>query len=187
MPLTSIYNVSYYNSSTTYALYDIVLYSVGGTNQYFYSLKYSNTSNPTITSAWGGYKSYNTPYGSPISAPEFFWIPNYSSDIENKPSISLIKFGDGYEQRMADGVNNSFLKLNLIFEGRTEREMRAIVHFLNARKGFQPFFFRYAYPYNYDAASQNYPKRFVVDEFTSRAVFYDNYTVNAKFSETANI
>ena len=183
MPLTSIYNVNYYNSSTSYSLYDIVIYN----SKYYYSLKYSNTSNPTVANDWGGFKSYSSPYGSPISGPDFFWMPNYSSDIESKPSIAVIKFGDGYEQRMADGINSNFIKLNLIFEGRTEREMRAIVHFLNSRKGYEPFFFNYAYPYNYDSSSQNYPKRFVVDEFTSRPVFYDNYTINAKFSETANI
>jgi phage-related protein len=183
MPLSSIYNVSAYNSSVTYALNDICIYN----SKYYYSLKWSNTSNPTVATAWGGYKSFSTPYGAAVSGPEFIWIPNYASDIENKPSVITIKFGDGYEQRIPDGVNNSLIKLNLIFEGRSEREMKAIVHFLNVRKGIEPFFFNYSFPYNYDSVSQNYPKRFMVDEFTSRSVFYDNYTVNAKLSETVNI
>jgi len=183
MPINSIYNVSAYNSNLTYTLNDIVLYN----SKYYYSLKYSNTSNPTVSAAWGGYKSYNTPYGSPVAAPDFFWIPNYASDIENKPSVTVIKFGDGYEQRISDGINSSFIRLNLTFEGRNEREVRAIIHFLNARKGVEAFFFNSAFPYNYDSSSQLYPKRFIAEEFTSRAVYYDNYTINAKFIETSNI
>jgi|APGre2960657444_1045066.scaffolds.fasta_scaffold05923_2 phage-related protein len=183
MPLSSIYNVSAYNSNATYALNDICIYN----SKYYYSLKWSNTSNPTIASAWGGYKSYSTPYGAAVAAPECIWVPNYASEIENKPMVMKIQFGDGYEQRVPDGINGSLIKLSLIFEGRSEREVKAIVHFFNARKGVEPFFFHHVFPYNYDSTSQNYPKRFMVDEFSTRSVFYDNYTVNAKLSETVNI
>lgn len=183
MPTFSIYNVSPYNGATSYSLHDIVVYQ----NRYYYSLKYSNTSVPTAVTSWGGYKSYQTPYGNPVAAPDFFWIPNYTSEIENKASVTIVKFGDGYEQRTPDGINNSLIKLNLTFEGRSERETRAIVHFLNARKGTEPFFFANAFPYNYDSVSQNHPKKFIAEEFTIRSVYYDNYTISAKFIETTNI
>jgi phage-related protein len=185
MAESSIYNVSEYSNSTTYSKNDIVYLN----KQYYYSLV-DNNSNHTPTSAvnsyWGGYRSYSSAAASPVSAPEFIWVSNYASEIQSKPAVNLVKFGDGYEQRSEDGINNTLLKLSLTFEGRDKQETRAITHFISKRRGAQHFFFDAPFPYNFDN-SQNYPKRFVCEEWSVRYVFFNNYNISATFVETANI
>ena len=181
----SIYDVGTYGGSTIYAKNDIVLYN----KNYYYSLVDNNQGNTPSTSVnnyWGGYRSYSSAVAAPIVAPEFIWIGNYTSEISNKPAVNLVKFGEGYEQRTQDGINNNLLKFNIVFEGRDKKETRAIAHFLHKRRAVYSFFYRLPFPYNFDS-SQNYPKRFVCEEWTLRTVFFNNYTINATFSETANI
>jgi phage-related protein len=177
----SLYSVSSYSNSTSYAKNDIVLSS----NNYYYSLVDDNLNHtPTSSTSniyWGGYRYY-----SAVTKPEFFWKPTYASQLQMKPAVNVIKFGNGYEQRMADGINNNLQKFNLNFEGRDKNETRAIAHFLHKRKAADSFFFDAPFPYNFDA-SQSYPKRFICDEWDIGYNFYNNYNITAKFSETSNV
>jgi phage-related protein len=181
----SIYDVSAYNSAIPYNLNDIVLYN----NYYYYSLKNNNQGNvPSAASNafWGGYRSYSSAVAAPIAAPEFIWESNNSSEVSNKPAINLVKFGEGYEQRSTDGINNNLLRFNLVLEGRDKNETRAILHFLHKRRGVFPFFYRLPFPYNFDT-SQNYPKRFVCEEWAMKTIFFNNYTITTTFLESTNI
>lgn len=177
----SIYKVASWSGGATYGKNDIVLYN----QNYYYSLVDNNFNNTPSTSTsnafWNGYRSYST-----LARPYFFWEGTYASQIKNKPGITSIKFGNGYEQRTEDGVNNALLQFELVFDGRDENETRAILHFLQKRKGAAPFFYDPPFPYNFDN-SQNYPKRFFCDEWSLAYNFYNNYRINASFVETATV
>ena len=176
----SLYNVEQYIGTTGYYKNDIVLYN----SIYYYSLTNNNQGNiPSSTSTyWDGYKTYGT-----LNKPNFFWKASYNnSDLKLKPGVSIIKFGDGYEQRIPDGINSNSLRFNLTFEGRDKNETRAIAHFLHKRKSVEGFFFDPPFPYNFDT-SQTYPKRFVCEEWSISYNFFDNYTINTTFIETANL
>jgi phage-related protein len=177
----SLYSVSGYQSNISYVKNDIVLAS----NNYYYSLVNNNSNNtPTSSTSniyWGGYRSY-----SGLARPEFFWNPSYSSQLQIKPAVNVIKFGNGYEQRTPDGVNNNLLRFDLLLEGRDKNETRAIAHFLHKRKASDSFFCDAPFPYNFDS-SQSYPKRFVCEEWNVSYNFYDNYNISIKISETSNI
>lgn len=179
----SLYKVDNWSSAVSYSKNDIVLY-VGN---YYYSLIDDNLFHTPSVSFninnihWGGYRYY-----SGLTRAEFFWKPSYGSQFQIKPAVSVIKFGNGYEQRIADGINNNLQKFNLNFEGRDKNETRAIAHFLHKRKGVDSFFFDAPFPYNFDA-SQSYPKRFICDEWDVTYNFYNNYNITSKFSETSNI
>ena len=177
----SLYKVDTWNSAISYSKNDIVLY--GG--YYYYSLVDANqTHTPTSSTAnvyWGGYRYY-----SAVTKPEFFWKPSYASQLQIKPAVNVIKFGNGYEQRTPDGVNNNLLKFDLLLEGRNKNETRAIAHFLHKRKASDSFFCDAPFPYNFDN-SQSYPKRFVCEEWNISYNFYDNYNISIKISETSNI
>jgi phage-related protein len=189
MAESSIYNVSVYGNSTTYSKNDIV-YHPSSNGQYYYSLVNNNIGNTPTSAAnsyWGGYRSYSSASAAGVSAPEFIWVSNYASEIQSKPSMNLVKFGDGYEQRTEDGINNTLLKLNLTFEGRDKQETRAITHFVSKRRGAQHFFFDAPFPYNFDSTSQNFPKRFICEDWSIRYVFFNNYNISTTFIETSNI
>lgn len=69
----------------------------------------------------------------------FTWCPKVEAvgtvTFRNKSA----KFGDGYEQRARDGINNRFESWPLTFVG-TEAKIAAIKNFLDERAGADPFY-----------------------------------------------
>jgi phage-related protein len=57
----------------------------------------------------------------------------------NTPNIHSIKFGDGYEQRIADGINNLEQTMNVSFSTRPKAEIDDIVAFFESLGGVSKF------------------------------------------------
>lgn len=66
--------------------------------------------------------------------------PSYSSSGRTTPHVRLAKFGDGYEQRVADGINNMADTFNLRWENLTKAEFDYLIAFFKARGGTEAFF-----------------------------------------------
>ena len=58
--------------------------------------------------------------------------PVYNTRISNKPSVNIVKFGDGLEQRLTQGLNQNPLTVNLVFE-LSQADAGTALSFLNAR------------------------------------------------------
>ena len=43
---------------------------------------------------------------------EFKWRPEDACQINNEPKVRVAKFGNGYEQRAKDGINNQLKTYN---------------------------------------------------------------------------
>ncbi|MDX2074707.1 MAG: phage tail protein [Alphaproteobacteria bacterium] len=69
----------------------------------------------------------------------FTWTPSHPATADEMPKVKVAKFGDGYEQRQADGINNNLLKWSLNFTNRTLTEAAQIITFLRARAGVEAF------------------------------------------------
>ncbi len=72
----------------------------------------------------------------------FTWSPDWSPSIAKNPAISVVKFGDGYVQRLAKGINNNLRRLSLTFSVRSDAEANEIMTFLDAYGGCTAFQFR---------------------------------------------
>lgn len=59
--------------------------------------------------------------------------PDYGLSIENNPKINTISFGDGFEQRLTEGLNQNYRKLQLTFKNITETNSDTLINFLNLR------------------------------------------------------
>src|SRR5690606_20747411 len=108
--------------------------------------------------------------------PYFEWKISYGYNLERKPNVRNIQYGDNYIQTLSDGINNNLLKINLEFNDRNLSEYRAILHFLETRAGYEKFFFIPPVPYNTI-------KLFVCQEWTPTQTFYDKYSINCRFEE----
>lgn len=173
-----IFDVNNWAASTTYSLWDIVreFASTPQLREVYYYCKVPHTSTATFdVTKWAGRTTWNSTY----SKPEFIWIPSYNSNMPFEPKVKLMKFGDGYEQRTPDGINNSLLKFNLVFNGRPLNEATAIIHFLKGRAGEEAFVFT---PY----APFNKTKLFKCTNFSVDFVFFNNYSISADFQEVVN-
>ena len=69
----------------------------------------------------------------------FSWIPDYGSLEQHRPRVRVAQFGDGYQQRSADGINTDAATWNLTFSNRSDSEASAIKTFLAARAGLEAF------------------------------------------------
>lgn len=61
-----------------------------------------------------------------------------SASLTVKPRIRTAQFGDGYEQRLADGINNAPRSWALTF-ARSNAEADVILAFFEARNGDEAF------------------------------------------------
>lgn len=69
------------------------------------------------------------------------WIiaPSFAAQLQEKPRVLTAGFGDGYEQRVADGINVRPRVWNLTFGARTTTERDAILTALRAENGITSF------------------------------------------------
>ena len=139
----SIYNIGIWSNSTTYAMHEVVQYGV----LYYYSTQNNNLAQtPDVTSNyWGGVTIFNNGI-----KPNFIFKPSYGSKVDVTPSIKSIRFGDGYEQRIPDGINNTLLKIDYSFLLRNTYETNAITHFLEKRAGTESFVLTPVAPVNFN-------------------------------------
>jgi len=126
---------------------------------------------------WGGI----TTLQNAIKVPLFIWTPSYTSTIQHKPDIKVIRFGNGYEQRIPQSLNSDLKSLNLNFDQRTEEEARGIIHFLKERNATKSF--AYNPPDIY--SETKYTTRYVCREWETNFAFKNNYGIRAKFEEVS--
>ena len=196
MSVNSIYNIGEYNPAVTYRKNDIVqapIFLDGGTEgipkeiYYYYALKTFSgqppfgavTRRPLLNNEyWGGNARVNRSI-----RPQFLWKPSYNATVNHSPRVTTIAFGNGYEQRAQDGIYNGLINFSATFEMRTEKEARAIIQFLRARRGSEAFGILHLPPIYADVG---FEKLFVCSTFDSTFTFFDNYTVKATFLEKNN-
>lgn len=177
---TSIYNVPDYTPGTNYYTEDIVRYtgswnSISLSRNYLYctSTHLSYTTEPSTTQ----FDGYTTYYGE--VKPKFIWVPSYGSNLDQQPRVLTTKFGDGYESRIDDGINNNLLTIKLTFEQRSLAEITAIIHFLTTRNGKESFIYTHLQPYNI-------AKKYICRQWNDSQAFYGNYNLTATFEEVVN-
>lgn len=68
-----------------------------------------------------------------------FITPDKGLTRTKTPKVLVAEFGDGYEQRRADGINNIKEELSLSFVNRTKEVIDDVCVFLDATKGVTKF------------------------------------------------
>lgn len=71
--------------------------------------------------------------------PTFTYTPAYSTSKSVKPRFKQAKFGDGYSQESADGLNPIAEEWNVQFENITVATFTAIETFFKNTKGYLSF------------------------------------------------
>lgn len=68
----------------------------------------------------------------------FTWRPDYGATNEVKPKVFRVDFGDGYEQRIANGINTKPRMWSLVFT-KTKANIDDIEAFLEDRGAVESF------------------------------------------------
>jgi len=177
--MASIYDtVPTWGAGSTYKKYDIVK---GSNNRFYYSIIDSNVGQDPITPSnlqvkWDGYISLNS-----VLYPNFWWKPSYGAEFLNSPRIKINQFGNGYQQRIQDSINNNLKQIGLNFENRSELETVSILHFLQERNAKESFVYNLPTIYS----KPNTKTMFTCLTWTVQPVSYNLYNIKVEFSEVA--
>jgi len=176
----SIYSTDAWQSNYDYVVNDVVIseltYAGEASDYYFYCLKDHHSTSADISSDynngnWGGIVANQS-----VVYPHFLWVPSYGLTVRQEPKVKTVKFGDGYEQRVPDGINTSLLMIDYSFDNRKLSEATAILHFLFQRAAHEPFMYTPLAPYDTQ-------KLFVCRTWEHNQVFVDNFSIKARFEE----
>jgi phage-related protein len=69
----------------------------------------------------------------------FEWSPEYESSMDQEPSVTTTKFGDGYELRNANGINNDPQKWTLQFS-TSNKDAQDALDFIRQRNAVESFY-----------------------------------------------
>jgi len=70
-------------------------------------------------------------------------VPDKGLGRQSQPRVRIAKFGDGYEQRIADGLNPIQETFNLTFNNREAAEIDDIIGYLASLGGVSSFDFTF--------------------------------------------
>lgn len=63
------------------------------------------------------------------------WEPDIPLQMDQEQRLQIASFGDGYEQRMLDGINSLMVRWQVTFENRPSDMVVEMVDYLVARQG----------------------------------------------------
>lgn len=105
-------------------------------------------------------------------------VPDKGFTKTSKPRVRKMVFGDGYEQRAVDGINNLTETYNLTFSNRTKAETDDIIAFLDSKAGVT--LFNFTVPDTNSSGSEKTIK-VVCDTYSQTYSYDDFYTCTATF------
>tara|TARA_Y100000361_G_scaffold152908_1_gene173445 strand:- start:1998 stop:2381 length:384 start_codon:yes stop_codon:yes gene_type:complete len=105
-------------------------------------------------------------------------IPDKGMTRSNEPVIFKAEFGDGYQQRIANGINNLKQQFSVSFATREKAEIDDIVGFFESTNGVTAFDFTFA---DTNASGNEETVKVYVSEFTQNWDYDDFYTLSATF------
>ena len=101
--------------------------------------------------------------------------PKYNYTITRQPTINVISFGDGFEQRLTEGLNQNPITLNLKFD-LSQTDSTTAINFLNARITDGASF-------TFLVPNENVTKNFVCLSYNTAIPFLNRVTLTCSFRE----
>ena len=101
--------------------------------------------------------------------------PVYNTRINARPKVNTLSFGDGFEQRLTEGLNQNPLSVNLTFE-LSQTDADTAITFLNARVDDGASF-------DYTLPSETSSRKFVCTSFPRSIPFLNRVTLSCVFRE----
>jgi phage-related protein len=105
-------------------------------------------------------------------------VPDKGLSLSSKPRVLVAKFGDGYEQRISDGINSMEQSFSVAFKTRTKEEIDEIKLFLDTKNGVSSFDFTYPESNTLD---EEITIKVVCDSFNTVFEYDEFYSLTATF------
>ena len=105
-------------------------------------------------------------------------VPDKGLSSTETPRVLLASFGDGYEQRIANGINSLEQTFSLSFKTRTKAEIDDIIAFFVSLKGVTAFDYVVA---DSNAGGGETTYKVVCEKWTKTYAYDDFYSATANF------
>lgn len=105
-------------------------------------------------------------------------VPDKGFKRQTVPTVHTIMFGDGYEQRVQNGINNLKQSISVSFANRPKADIDDIVAFFETKGGFTAFDFTLA---DTNGGSNEETIKVVCDSWNQTWNYDDYYTLDAQF------
>ena len=102
--------------------------------------------------------------------------PDKGFSQSNETVVFKAEFGDGYEQRVANGINNNKQQFEMAFVNRPKDEIDDIVDFFASKKGTTAFDFTFA---NSNESGNEETVKVVIEKWTQTWKYDDYYDLKA--------
>tara|TARA_B110000259_G_scaffold149058_1_gene168209 strand:- start:184 stop:552 length:369 start_codon:yes stop_codon:yes gene_type:complete len=104
--------------------------------------------------------------------------PDKQLNRSTAPKVKLATFGDGYEQRLRNGINSLSETYSLSFNNRSKNDIDDIVAFFDTQHGVVPF--NFTIPDSNGTGSETTIK-VVCDTYTQKYDYDNFYSATATF------
>ena len=101
--------------------------------------------------------------------------PKYNYTIKREPAVNVVSFGDGFEQRLTEGLNQNPITLNLKFD-LSQTDSTTAITFLNARITDGASF-------TFLVPNENVTKNFVCLTYNTAVPYKNRVTLTCSFRE----
>ena len=101
--------------------------------------------------------------------------PKYNYTISRQPTVNVVSFGDGFEQRLTEGLNQNPITLNLKFD-LSQTDSTTAINFLNARITDGASF-------TFLVPNENVTKNFVCQSYPISVPYKNRVTLTCSFRE----
>lgn len=105
-------------------------------------------------------------------------IPDKTMTRKSKPKVLTANFGDGYQQRIADGINSIDEVYTLRFKNREKAFIDDVVDFLDGKKGVTNFDFVVPDP---SAGSNEKTIKVICSDYSTNFEYDNFYTLTTTF------
>ena len=105
-------------------------------------------------------------------------VPDKQFSRSTAPKVRVATFGDGYEQRLRNGINSLKEEYSLTFNNRTKSDIDDIVTFFDTQHGVVPF--NFTIPDTNGSGGETTIK-VVCDNYTKKYDYDDFYSCTATF------
>ena len=105
-------------------------------------------------------------------------IPDKGMSRSNEPLVFVAEFGDGYQQRVANGINNLKQEFSVSFATRENAEIDDIVGFFESTNGVTAFDFTFP---DTNASGNEETVKVYVTQFSQNWDYDNFYTLSATF------
>lgn len=107
-------------------------------------------------------------------------VPDKTLSRKSKPKVLKAVFGDGYEQRVSDGINSLGETYSVRFKNREKAFIDDVSDFLDDQKGVSKFTFTLPDDNNTTRTGEHDVK-VVCEDYTTTFDYDDYYTLTAVF------